>query len=202
MSSKRSKYDYLITGYLRNSEINCNVFMPPDVIKIIYKFYARLLQITLYDHLKFKISRNGTKISGCFQNGGSANHNPRHVYSMLCAQSFKGDIKRKGIYFWSVQNNTINSVGEFIRNIGVTTDSDITYSKYNDNTRSYGRFASYYDGNLEKKKWKQSEIMTVKLNYKNWSVTYYNDINQVKYNKIKKRKTYYFALQLSAWSNT
>ena len=53
-------------------------------------------------------------------------------------------------------------------------------------------FNSYFQGFSNK--WNQNEVTTVKLDCNNWNVTYYQNNEVIKSDKIEPNKHYYFAI--------
>ena len=109
----------------------------------------------------------------------------------------------KGVHVWSVQfmaSTTWSTTAGCFASIGVTTEkNDELINKWNHAGWRGGPkehwvdtgYYSYYKGNG---KWKKEDVISVKLDCNNWTVTYYNDKDEIQKDKIEEDKSYYFAI--------
>ena len=96
----------------------------------------------------------------------------------------------KGVHVWSVKlllgDQSSLGINFYSPSIGVTT-------KKSDQSKLINKGYNSISEGIEKK-WTSNQVMTVKLNCNNWTVTYFKDYKQVKWDKIKRNKRYFFAL--------
>ena len=121
---------------------------------------------------------------------------------MLFAETLNDHINHQGIHFWSIKYIESKSGNFCYRSIGIKSIKNYKaatqpgfhfYSKDND------EHTYWYQGYPDKWQWNQT--ITVKLNYSNWAVTFYNGCKQIKKCNITKNITYYFVAQLCANKN-
>ena len=170
--------------------------IPKGIIKIIYKYYPKLLRIELYDKTIFDVTCNGTIIRGT---------NKCSSYMLYAQQPVlidRSNDNYKGIYYWSVKNILNIDAGSYCyHSIGIKSIYNESATKYggghfyyrNDETCYW--YQGYYNN------WNYNEILTVKLSYNDWTATFYNGLKEVQKNDIAKNKTYYFAVQLCGKSD-
>eukprot|EP01084_Bolivina_argentea_P146080 255880_1 len=147
-----------------------------------------------YTKCYYKLEANNSIIKGAgycaVSMKGIGGCNGRIIYAELN----KNDSGyNKGIYFWSVKLNTIHS----FRSVGVTTEMS---KEFVEQFNGYLEFwpihkhgsCSFWDG--YNAQWTYEEIITVKLNCDEWTVTYFRNNKKVKMDHIPPNKSYFFAL--------
>ena len=194
----RHFHEYLVYGFTRNVEAQHELFMNVDhgIYKMIHEFYPKLLRFKDYDIEKFQVTDNGTIIKALSYECYSAT-----VY----AESFGDEGFNKGVQYWSVKNIKDTGRKEFtadtmgdgycFHSIGVRSEKGSLIKTGSWWTNEECESQSFFKGHCPK--WGLNEIITVKLDCNQWTVTYYNkEGNQLQHDSIEKDLSYYFCIQL------
>ena len=195
MASSDKHLKLLVYGYVREVESVLNLFMniPDGIIKLIYSLYPLLLfkfgdfKAGLYDVNDDKTILKGTKQGSC---------NGHVIYADLSQYSDKG--LNKGIHLWTIK--FLANYPSCFASMGVTTQkSDKLINNWchdGGNTRGHylpddNQYDVYYQGYSQ---WYKNEIVTMKLNCNDWTVTWFKDKKEIQKKQIEPHKFYYLAL--------
>ena len=201
-SSRFKRYQYLIDGYIRNVDKECGLFMNVEsgINGIIYAFYPKLLRFNYYDEKMFDVSDDGLVIQG-------GDHIECEAQTAF-VESPDNKGFNKGVHYLSLQNineEDIDDIDYCFYNIGVLAERDQTKIKDEgewENTHfSYDNGYtphSFYKG---RHYWNYMDVITVRLDCDEWTVTYYKDNEQVQKDKIDGGKSYHFAVNMCVNQN-
>ena len=136
---------------------------------------------SLFDKEKWMVSEDGLVIEGVDDIGLG----PWFIYA-------EGDLGgySEGIHVWSMKCISGSTECEY-KGIGVISEKNEDWTTYECDRWGligYGASYSYYDGI-----WEDNEIMTVLLDCDKWVCRYYKNGKEIKTQKIKSNKSYYFA---------
>ena len=208
MAVSEANLSLLISGYIREQEKELKLYMiiPTGIARIILIFYPVLLfKFGDFNKGQFQINDDKTILTG--QPNWKGTCNGHLVYADL--GQFNDIGLNEGIHLWSIQNLANDHNGCFL-SIGVTTAK--SYKLINEWKREDNAFGLYVDSTFGSSNyehwidqgfnsywkgysfWKENQVMTIKLNCNDWSVTYYQDGIQVKNEEIEAGQCYYFAL--------
>ena len=192
--------ELLICGYVRENENALKLFMniPTEISRILCKLYPVLLfKFGDYEEGKFILSEDDTILKG---NGDSCD-----AYLCYADLGKDNDIGlNKGIHFWTIKSvlhhdePEDHDFAECYCSIGVTTKKDNkamseswshTHMHWIDITpeRCYSYLDIFFNHNM-------ANIVTMKLNCNDWTVTYYVDEEQIKVDEIEADNSYYLAV--------
>eukprot|EP01084_Bolivina_argentea_P148609 259776_1 len=144
--------------------------------------YDNIRYFDIFNKQKWKISNDKCNIIGIDDIG----FGPWFIYGENKLNGYK-----KGIHIWSVKCIYGSKQCQY-KGIGVISEMNKELTVYECQEWGligFGSYYSYYDSI-----WNDGEIITVVLNCNQWNVKYYIDCKQVKSQKIKANKSYYFAL--------
>eukprot|EP01084_Bolivina_argentea_P046413 85469_1 len=204
---KQSRPELLVSGYIREHEDNLQLYMvvPNGIIQHITKFYPSVIGFGLHHKAHFIVSENGIILRGDNEHTCSG----YMIYAETSEQDKNG--YNNGIHTWSILSLSSRSSACY-QSIGVTTrkpsqiwfetrtshwPSNTDMISHNDN--KILKTDSYYSGYNEK--WEQNEIISVKLNCNNWTVTFYKGIHQLRKDNIRNNRSYFLALSCCAAKN-
>ena len=150
------------------------------ILKDPNKFGSDIRGFGIFDNEKWMISENGLIIEGIDDIGLG----PWFIYGDNIENGYN-----KGIHAWSMKCISGSLQCEY-KGIGVISEKNEDWTTYECDKWGligYGTSFSYYDG-----LWENDEIITVLLDCNNWICKYYKNNHQIKVQKIKPNKSYYF----------
>ena len=187
--------EYLILGFIRGIQsLLQNQIIPIPIYEICMNFYPTLPRWITYNTELFDVSPNGLIIKG----KNDENCSGYTVYPAFDGKN--GDYSKgfnQGIHYFSVRyNNNKNSSNTIcFRGIGFLT-KDRLISHIDKVTPKFRN--AYWDPCSH---WDPQQIITVKLNCIEWTITYYSDLKQIYHGDIEKNETYYYAAETCASSD-
>ena len=206
--------ELLISGFVRKHEDKLKLFMiiPVGITQIMHRFYPLLLfKFGDFRSHMFTVCPDRLILKGADVTATNLYCNGHFVYADLGQYDDIG--LSQGIHSWSIQRllKSIDTSNCFC-SIGVTTEkNDEIINIFSHNgSKPHAHWMeeksnschSYYEGC--RKGWKSNEIITVKLDCNDWNVMFYRDKEEIRRDKIKKGKSYYFAFMCcnqSLWNH-
>ena len=200
---KQQYYESLVNGYIRmiekeySSENSIN-----DAFDIVLSYILPLflLGFDVFHPRKFKVSDDRLSIIGKSDDGDGT----FLIYSNCCKETGYN----KGIHFWSVKcikahHYASNVVDRRETYIGIKNERKKLWIYETWIKAHEGGIFYHLKGELARKYWKlPNNIITVKLDCHNWTITYFHGIQVIRKNYIKPMESYYFVLQLHSHTDT
>ena len=173
--------------------------MPQAVILLMVQFYPKIYPFANHNEDIFEISNENTIIKGKSDCQGYM------IYANLLDNDDTG--LRSGIHTWSIKalstsfydenQQWISKYANCFRNIGITTvkaSDNIEPTATANNLCTFVSGKGYHSCIDGMHCWGFDQIITVKLDCYDWSVTYYHNLNQMEKKYIEPNQKYYFAI--------
>eukprot|EP01084_Bolivina_argentea_P053409 98037_1 len=190
----------VVFGYIY--EVNIDKprgYIPLEICQMIHGFYHSILGFDIFNDRVFQMNRN--YIYGI-------NSNTSGCYLVYAHHPYKNKGYNKGVHLWSIKCNKLcHTFHEGCHHdIGIISCRNKNYTIKPLFTRKYENDGVLYKG--FENVWKQGNIITVKLDCNNWTVTFYvmNKSSQITFGmKVSEqtieRNEYYFVLHLCVHNN-
>ena len=214
MSWRLARLELLISGYMREKEQQLKLYMsiPTDIKKVVHALYpVFLFKFGEFCPEIFEVNEDKTIIRGKDKSCTG--------YLIYADLEHKNNIGfNKGVHLWSIEYLGTSATCDL--SVGVTTEkNNKLINEWKHNQFEFGfvldslndndvnepwieeGYHSYWDGHgiLEK-----YEIVTIKLNCNNWTVSYFQGKEEIQRDNIKPNRFYHFALLccgMSSWSH-
>eukprot|EP01084_Bolivina_argentea_P112998 201480_1 len=201
-----------VFGFIREfTKTNNNLYIPNDIFNICLLFYydvndvytfIKSFDVEYCDETKWKLSNNNTVANTV------SNDLCDYCIYLNNKNKFNGQNGlNKGIHHAAINYNLNNSMNNnAICCFGVTTEYEKRWTSQHQGYWPYIANSSYFNGNEEKPYWTKSSTIIIKLDLNNFVVhfykesnpfyynklTYFNEIELIKTEKLAKNVTYYF----------
>ena len=202
---KQEYYESLVDGYIRMIEKEYsleNSINDASEMILSYTLPLFLFGFDMCHPRKLRISDDGLSIIG----NSDDLDGTFLIYSKCC----KGTGYNKGIHFWSVKCIKAYHYASKVVNrdrreayIGIKNEKKKLWIYERWTTPHKGGIFYHLKEDLARKYWKlPNNIITVKLDCYNWTITYFQGIQVIQKNHIKPKESYYFVLQMHPHTDT
>ena len=212
---KQEYHELLVNGYIRMIEREYSLENSiNDAFEIILSYILPLILLgfDLFQPRKFKVSDDKLSIIG--------NHDDKSGTFLIYAICDKETGYDKRIHFWSVacikgHHKAFVATAQFGgATIGSTKESEsMLIGIKNERKKLWiherwldpheGGLFYYLNGDIATKYWTSSNnIITVKLDCDNWTITYFHGTQLIQKNDIKANESYFFVLQMYCYTGT